>query len=35
MYNLVDFELLKNPKLTNGHLEIRNLEKKIDLGVTI
>jgi hypothetical protein len=35
MYNLVDFGLLKSSKLTNDHLEIRNLEIKIDLGVTI
>jgi hypothetical protein len=28
----VNFELLKSLELTNDHLEIQNLEKKIKLG---
>jgi hypothetical protein len=32
MYNLVNFGFLKIRKLTNDHLEIRNLEKKLIWG---
>jgi hypothetical protein len=32
MYNIVDFGLLKIPKLTIDHLEIRNLENFFNLG---
>jgi len=32
---LVNFGLFKSPKLTNDHLEIKNLEINFDLGTTI
>jgi len=32
MYNIVDFRLLKIPKLIIDHLEIRNLEIFLNLG---
>jgi hypothetical protein len=31
---LVNFNLLKSPKLTNYHLEIGNLERNFDLRAT-
>jgi len=33
--NLVNFELLKSSKLTNDSLEIENLERNFDLGITM
>jgi len=32
---LVNSKLLKSPQLTNDHLEIGNLERNFDLGITI
>ncbi len=32
---LVNFKLLKSPKLTNDHLEIGNFERNFDFGTTI
>jgi hypothetical protein len=32
---LINFELLKGLEIIGYHLEIGNLEKKIDLGATI